>query len=251
MSSRKKKLALAAGLLGIGVSAAMLFQRSTVDEASEDLAAAPVFAWSNGSATGRAPVADDATNRAPTSAESAGGSPSGGLPPAAAPAAGTSPGDGPSASAAAWPAQPTAAHRAEYDATRYEAASYGASSHEPPPSTAGGAIDEPAADSAAEFAARRPTATTSAQLRRHKIVDGDTLSALAEQYLGRADRYVEIFRLNQHVLRHPDLLPIGVTLDIPPHEPVTSSAPSATGQPTPAVPSPAPLVPLPPGGRGP
>ncbi len=50
----------------------------------------------------------------------------------------------------------------------------------------------------------------------HRVVDGDTLSRLAARYLGRGERYLEIFDLNRDVLIKPDLLPIGVTLRIPP-----------------------------------
>ncbi|MGD9721674.1 MAG: LysM peptidoglycan-binding domain-containing protein [Pirellulales bacterium] len=52
----------------------------------------------------------------------------------------------------------------------------------------------------------------------HTIADGDTLSRLAEQYLGRSERYLEIFELNRGVLSSPDLLPIGVVLKIPPRD---------------------------------
>jgi hypothetical protein len=78
----------------------------------------------------------------------------------------------------------------------------------------------------------------------HKIADGDTLSNLAERYLGRADRYLEIYELNRPVLASPDLLPIGVTLKIPgqaPAPPLTGGAvlgapqlaPISAGQTTP------------------
>ncbi|MHC4180883.1 MAG: LysM peptidoglycan-binding domain-containing protein [Planctomycetota bacterium] len=53
-------------------------------------------------------------------------------------------------------------------------------------------------------------------LRTHKIVDGDTLEALASAYLGSADRWLEIYELNRDVLPSPALLPIGVQLKIPP-----------------------------------
>jgi len=49
---------------------------------------------------------------------------------------------------------------------------------------------------------------------RHKIVDGDTLRALAERYLGAADRWPEIFDANRELLSSPELLPIGGTLAI-------------------------------------
>jgi nucleoid-associated protein YgaU len=52
--------------------------------------------------------------------------------------------------------------------------------------------------------------------RTHKIVDGDTLTALAERYLGSATRAKEIFKANRDILMDPNLLPIGVELKIPP-----------------------------------
>jgi nucleoid-associated protein YgaU len=53
-------------------------------------------------------------------------------------------------------------------------------------------------------------------VRVHKIADGDTLASLATRYLGDAARADEIYRANRDVLSRPDLLPIGVTLKIPP-----------------------------------
>ncbi len=52
-------------------------------------------------------------------------------------------------------------------------------------------------------------------VRTHKVVDGDTLTALAERYLGSADRAAEIYQLNRDRLLSPELLPIGVELRIP------------------------------------
>lgn len=49
----------------------------------------------------------------------------------------------------------------------------------------------------------------------HKIVDGDTLRALAQRYLGSAERSLEIYEANRDVLPSPELLPIGVELRIP------------------------------------
>ena len=49
----------------------------------------------------------------------------------------------------------------------------------------------------------------------HKIVDGDTLDALAERYLGAKDRAADLFEANRDVLSHPQLLPIGTELKIP------------------------------------
>jgi nucleoid-associated protein YgaU len=63
-----------------------------------------------------------------------------------------------------------------------------------------------------------PSGKVAAKPRRHKIADGDTLAGLAERYLGSRDRYLEIFEANRDVLSSPELLPIGVTLKIPPIE---------------------------------
>ncbi len=51
--------------------------------------------------------------------------------------------------------------------------------------------------------------------RIHVIVDGDTLTALAAQYLGNADRYLEIYEANRSQLPSPGELPIGAELRIP------------------------------------
>jgi nucleoid-associated protein YgaU len=53
----------------------------------------------------------------------------------------------------------------------------------------------------------------------HKIRDGDTLSALAQRYLGSPARAVEIFDANREILSNPELLPIGAELKIPPRDP--------------------------------
>ncbi|MCE5266451.1 MAG: tail protein X [Planctomycetaceae bacterium] len=55
-------------------------------------------------------------------------------------------------------------------------------------------------------------------MRTHRIVDGDTLDALAERYLGSASREGEIFAANRDVLMDPKLLPIGAMLKIPPRD---------------------------------
>ena len=60
-----------------------------------------------------------------------------------------------------------------------------------------------------------PQPSAADALRTHVVADGDTLSRLAAAYLGRADRYLEIFELNRPLLSSPDLLPIGATLKIP------------------------------------
>ena len=59
-------------------------------------------------------------------------------------------------------------------------------------------------------------APTERRARAHKVVDGDTLAALAERYLGSSLRAGDIFEANRDVLFDPQLLPIGVELKIPP-----------------------------------
>jgi nucleoid-associated protein YgaU len=66
----------------------------------------------------------------------------------------------------------------------------------------------------APAAAEPPSRATT--FRLHRISDGDTLRALAEQYLGDADRYMEIYQCNRDVLSDPFVLPIGAELRIPP-----------------------------------
>jgi hypothetical protein len=61
-----------------------------------------------------------------------------------------------------------------------------------------------------------PASQPSDPRRSHKIVDGDTLGALAERYLGSAERSGEIFEANRDLLTSPELLPIGTVLRIPP-----------------------------------
>jgi len=52
--------------------------------------------------------------------------------------------------------------------------------------------------------------------RKHRIVEGDTLTALAQRYLGDASRSGEIHVANLDRLASPEILPLGVTLLIPP-----------------------------------
>jgi nucleoid-associated protein YgaU len=49
----------------------------------------------------------------------------------------------------------------------------------------------------------------------HRVVDGDTLAKLAERYLGSPTRAMDIFEANRSVLISPELLPIGVELQLP------------------------------------
>lgn len=76
----------------------------------------------------------------------------------------------------------------------------------------------------------------------HRITDGDTLSRLAERYLGRSERYLEIYNANRDVLASPDLLPIGATLRIP--QGGQPSAVNPAGGTMPGNPAPGGLVPV-------
>jgi len=65
----------------------------------------------------------------------------------------------------------------------------------------------------------------------HTIADGDSLPALAQRYLGSAERWPEIYQANQDLLTSPDLLPIGLQLSIPLSSPASSlSSAAETGE---------------------
>ena len=49
----------------------------------------------------------------------------------------------------------------------------------------------------------------------HKVVAGDTLSALAKRYYGKAGDYMKIYEANRNILTNPDLIRIGQKLRIP------------------------------------
>lgn len=68
-------------------------------------------------------------------------------------------------------------------------------------------------------ASLRPFRTPAAWLRKHTVVNGDTLPSLALRYLGSADRYREIYEANRPLLANPDILLLGVELTIPRREP--------------------------------
>jgi nucleoid-associated protein YgaU len=79
--------------------------------------------------------------------------------------------------------------------------------------------------------------------RTHRVVDGDTLASLAKRYLGRGDRYMDLFDANRAILADPDVLPIGIELEIPapqhesaapPIEPAATHADSSPLVPIPA-----------------
>ncbi len=95
------------------------------------------------------------------------------------------------------------------------------------------------------FPATGPTAANTGA-RSHQIVDGDTLTRLAAEYLGSSERYLEIYALNRDILTKPDLLPIGKTLKIPSNDspPEAAVGRKESGHSGAAAPK---LVPIPPG----
>jgi nucleoid-associated protein YgaU len=62
---------------------------------------------------------------------------------------------------------------------------------------------------------RRSTVTSPPRPTWHRIVDGDTLTELASEYLGDGRLALTIFEANRDVLDSPHILPIGVELRIP------------------------------------
>jgi nucleoid-associated protein YgaU len=57
-----------------------------------------------------------------------------------------------------------------------------------------------------------------ARPRPYRLRDGDTLEKIAERLLGDPRRAIEIFAMNPGVLARPDLLPVGVTIMLPPKD---------------------------------
>ncbi len=49
----------------------------------------------------------------------------------------------------------------------------------------------------------------------HVVVAGDTLSALAKRYYGKASEYMKIYEANRNILTNPDLIRVGQKLRIP------------------------------------
>ncbi len=66
----------------------------------------------------------------------------------------------------------------------------------------------------------------------HRVRKGDTLSSLAARYLGSGERFWELFAANRDRLRNPDLLPVGLELRIPQAGPPREAPPRAGPPPT-------------------
>ncbi len=72
--------------------------------------------------------------------------------------------------------------------------------------------------------------------RTHRVIDGDTLKALARRYLGSPDRFMEIYATNRDVLPNPEVLPIGAELKIPPRQQEPPPALTPAGPMVPVLP---------------
>jgi phage tail protein X len=60
--------------------------------------------------------------------------------------------------------------------------------------------------------------TPPARPRPYRLRDGDTLEKIAERLLGDRSRAGEIYEANRSLISQPDLLPIGVTILLPPRQ---------------------------------
>ncbi len=58
-----------------------------------------------------------------------------------------------------------------------------------------------------------PAATE--KVEYYEIVSGDTLSAIAKRYYGKASEYPRIFEANREVIKDPDLIFVGQKIRIP------------------------------------
>ena len=63
--------------------------------------------------------------------------------------------------------------------------------------------------------AEAPAADAAPAARTYTVQEGDTLSAIAEQFYGKASAYRKIFEANQDKMESPDLVRVGTELVIP------------------------------------
>jgi phage tail protein X len=102
---------------------------------------------------------------------------------------------------------------------------------------------------------RNASLTGNAATRTHEVRRGDTLTSLAEKYLGTSRRYLEIYEANRDLLRNPNDLREGMTLRIPDRSPAATEAPTGPPaphrEPTSQAPTEPPGTPPPQAGRAP
>ncbi len=54
--------------------------------------------------------------------------------------------------------------------------------------------------------------------KTYKVKAGDTLSSIAKEVLGSADRWQELYDANRDIIQDPNTIQIGMTLQIPADE---------------------------------
>ena len=62
---------------------------------------------------------------------------------------------------------------------------------------------------------RTTSPTTEIVNVRHVIRDGETLRSIAAEYYGDEQQALKIYEANRDKLSHPDLLPLGIEIDVP------------------------------------
>ena len=72
-----------------------------------------------------------------------------------------------------------------------------------------------AAGAAPKDAAAKAAPAPAAEFEWYEVQKGDTLSALAKRFYGKASQYMRIFDANKDVLTNPDLIKVGQKLRIP------------------------------------
>ncbi|KRG78407.1 hypothetical protein ABB30_03575 [Stenotrophomonas ginsengisoli] len=70
-------------------------------------------------------------------------------------------------------------------------------------------------DTTAQVVSQSSPNPAPAAARTHTVAKGDTLSAIAKQYLGKANDWPKIFEANRDVLKDPDKIQVGQVLKIP------------------------------------
>lgn len=67
-----------------------------------------------------------------------------------------------------------------------------------------------------------------AAARIHRVQKGDTLPSLAARYLGSSERFWDLYVANRDQLSNPDELPVGIELRIPREKPIAPTISSPT-----------------------
>lgn len=66
----------------------------------------------------------------------------------------------------------------------------------------------------------------------YTVKKGDNLSAISAKLLGNASRWREIYELNKHIIKNPNLIYVGQVLEIPDTEPTQPATPATPAQPS-------------------